>query len=554
MDYASFISPEKTPQAMPLPGENQVKNSAGGFVYEVSDWTRLRRFLILGTEGGTYYASEQKLTLENIKCVQKYLEVDFGRALTEIISVSKEGVAPKNDATIFALALACSVGLLPKDGAALPAQTLEQGKIYDRKRLMAYASIPAVCRTGTHLFTFCKAITQLRGWSRGLRHAVASWYLHKDIATLAYQLVKYRQRDGWTHRDVLRLCHAKSQGLERSKLFRWAAGHAVEQGELPVVVQKYEAVAKKKEVDEEALQLIRQLPVDGGRSHVLPWEALPTHFLKDKRVWEELLHTMPLTALMRNLNKLAVYAGVDSNLSEHARTVADAFTPEAVSMARLHPVKVLEALKTYQAGRGHKGSLTWKPAPRIVDALNEAFYLSFKNTAPTGKRFCIGLDVSGSMTQPISGSFLSCAEVAAAMCMQIARVEENYEIIAFADKPILLNLRPSMPLAEVLAATNRVNFGRTDCSLPILQVGARGLRVDCFQVLTDSETWIGSTHPSVALRGYRKAFSIDAKLIVWGMTATEFSIADPNDPGMLDIAGFDSSAPAIIAEFLGGRV
>jgi 60 kDa SS-A/Ro ribonucleoprotein len=33
------------------------------------------------------------------------------------------------------------------------------------------------------------------------------------------------------------------------------------------------------------------------------------------------------------------------------------------------------------------------------------------------------------------------------------------------------------------------------------------------------------------------------------MTPTQFSIADPNDAGMLDVAGFDTSTPQVISEF-----
>ena len=51
-------------QQMPLPGEKMVANDAGGYVYALDDWARLDRFLILGTEGGTYYASEARLTRE----------------------------------------------------------------------------------------------------------------------------------------------------------------------------------------------------------------------------------------------------------------------------------------------------------------------------------------------------------------------------------------------------------------------------------------------------------------------------------------------------------
>jgi 60 kDa SS-A/Ro ribonucleoprotein len=79
-----------------------------------------------------------------------------------------------------------------------------------------------------------------------------------------------------------------------------------------------------------------------------------------------------------------------------------------------------------------------------------------------------------------------------------------------------------------------------------------GLAVDAFVVYTDNETWAGDIHPFEALKEYRAKTGIDAKLVVVGMTSTDFSIADPNDAGMLDVVGFDSSAPAVISNFIGG--
>jgi 60 kDa SS-A/Ro ribonucleoprotein len=40
---------------------------------------------------------------------------------------------------------------------------------------------------------------------------------------------------------------------------------------------------------------------------------------------------------------------------------------------------------------------------------------------------------------------------------------------------------------------------------------------------------------------------------VVGMTATQFSIADPKDSGMMDVVGFDGSAPNIISSFARGE-
>jgi DNA repair exonuclease SbcCD nuclease subunit len=67
---------------------------------------------------------------------------------------------------------------------------------------------------------------------------------------------------------------------------------------------------------------------------------------------------------------------------------------------------------------------------------------------------------------------------------------------------------------------------------------------------TTSETWAGHIHPAQALRQYRSEFVGDAKAVVVGMTSNGFTLADPNDRGMLDVVGFDTSAPAVIADFI----
>ena len=130
---------------------------------------------MLGSEGGSYYASEWTLTRENAKAVEQCVREDGPRAVAEIVRVSTEGRAPKNDPALYALALAAGVG----DNAT---------------RQAALAALPQVARTGTHLFQFARFVEGFRGWGRSLRRAVGRWYADKPVDALAYQAVKYRQR------------------------------------------------------------------------------------------------------------------------------------------------------------------------------------------------------------------------------------------------------------------------------------------------------------------------------------------------------------------------
>ena len=93
-------------------------------------------------------------------------------------------------------------------------------------------------------------------------------------------------------------------------------------------------------------------------------------------------------------------------------------------------------------------------------------------------------------------------------------------------------------------------FEGTDCALPMIWAREHKLNVSGFITYTDSETWAGNIHPAQALRQYRSEFVRDAKAVVVGMTSNGFTLADPNDRGMLDVAGFDMTVPAVIADFV----
>ncbi|MFZ1108800.1 MAG: TROVE domain-containing protein [Rhodomicrobium sp.] len=510
-----------------------VANSAGGYSFPVDEWTRFDRFLVLGSEGGSYYASERALTLENAEATIKVVKSDGERAVARIVEVSQSGRAPKNDPAIFALALAGSLG-------------------NERTKRAAMAAIPKVCRTGTHLFQFAETVEGFRGWGRGLRRGIAAWYADKSVDDLALQAIKYRQRGGWSHRDLLRLAHPVTNEPARKALFDWicrgAAGRA-----LPELASAFVAVNKAKDADEVAALIL---------SHDLPREAVPTEWLNDAKVWRALLDRMPMTALIRNLGKLSS-VGVLKPLGDGLPLVLSALADTGrIRKARVHPIAILLALKTYAQGHGEKGSLTWEPAPRVIDALNAAFYTAFANVEPTGKRILLALDVSGSMAGGgIAGTSLSPREGSAAMALMTAATEENYHIAGFTAldathgwtqgaKLTPLPLSPGMRLDDAVRAVENLPFGGTDCALPMQHALEQGLQVDAFVVYTDSETWAGTIHPAQALREYRRQTGIPAKLIVVGMVSNGFSIADPGDGGMLDVAGFDAAAPALIADFI----
>ena len=102
---ATHLDPKTTLQSEPVPGVPMVPNQAGGYVFAIDDWARLDRFLILGTEGGTYYATERKATMENAEAVCRCIAADGARTVRRIVEISQSGRAPKNGPAILESAL-----------------------------------------------------------------------------------------------------------------------------------------------------------------------------------------------------------------------------------------------------------------------------------------------------------------------------------------------------------------------------------------------------------------------------------------------------------------
>ncbi len=522
MKYTQLFNLNKTPQSQAIPNQGQVQNSAGGYVYEVDRWTLVDRFLILGSETGTYYIGAQQLTMEHAKNLLEAMDEDGERLVARIVEISHTGRAVKNDPAIFALALASSLGNL-------------------ETRTAAHLAMPKVCRTGTHLFAFAEATKTLRGWGRGFRRAVAEWYNAKPSEALAQSLVKYQAREGWTNRDLLRLSHPKPRTEEHRVLFKWAvSGELTGPNEFLEAIQELRKTTSKSD----AATLIRAFKI--------PREAVPTELLVHREVWLALLESMPLTAMVRNLGTMTKIGALEPG-SEAIDSVVKALGDgDRLRRARVHPLSLLIAMLTYESGRGVKGTATWIPVPEVIDALNSAFYASFTNIESSGKRLVLGLDVSGSMegTRVAGVPLLNCRKACGAMALITAAAEQGVTQLAFDTQVYPLAISRSQRLDDVVNRLAKTGGGGTDCSAPIQFALRKKIKADAFIIYTDAESWYGAQHPVQALAEYRQKMKLDTKLVIVAMAANRFSIGDEKDAGTLNVVGFDASVPQVINEFL----
>jgi len=547
--YHSFA--RNTPQSHPIPGREteMARNGAGGFSFTKDVWTRLGDFLILGTEGGTYYADERSHTISNVAVVRQALELDGSRAvaLAVEISTARPARAPKPYPALYLVAAALATGDL------------------DARRAAADA-VPRVARTTdhlSHLFGYYKTLKGRPG--RGgvglaapssvvVRRAWANWFTQAPPDTVAHKILKAGQRktgdgEAFTPGDLLRIAHPRPANPVQEAVFQLALGRKT-----PMEVSGFLASAKafyeanRVTTTAEAVRAIN--------AYHVPWEFLPDAVLKSPDVWEALVPHLGMTALIRNLSRMTTIGTLGPFRQSNGRVAKRLRNPSELAQGRIHPFDLLLAHRVYSSGRAqpHPNApvRTWSPVGEVVRALSDAYSLAFASAERTDARMVIAVDGSGSMMNyriqhggsSLGSAYHVCSAVAA---MLAGTCSDQTWLMEFDSRPRPSQVHPGMSLSEVFS--KRCGGGATDLAAPVGWALANGVVTDLFVLLTDGETWAGQRHASQVLAEYRARYNPNARLVIASTTAAGYSVGDPRDPGVLNIAGFDSAVPTLVNGF-----
>lgn len=546
-------------QDSPLPGRKQemVENRAGGFGFRVDAHTQLDRFLIIGSETPTYYASAKEMTEQNAQNILKMIQsADGPYVVRRIVEISEAHRAYRNDPALFALALAASKG-------------------NQQTRRDAMHAVSRVARTGGDFLKFISMVDKMRGRGNQFEQMMRHWYSDKSADDLAYQCIKYQNESNWSHADVLRISRHKPPTPEHDALYAYLTKgiqhiSSVKAANLPQLVKAWEMI-KASTDEKETIALIQEFK--------LTWEFVPNE-KRNPAVWAALGLQMPMGTTLRYLSNLSRHKLFENKFWK--RQFLERLTDsQFVERSKIHPIRVLLAHAAYQVGHpldAYRSDNTWPVDKEVVSALEHVFMQSLRTPPVTRKRILVGLDISGSMNTAYlvndRGQQLpiTAREVAAAMALSIMSVEPNAILGVFSGafqdgwrgtwgaqrmyndrfKPAFSTIpyRGNMRLIEFMNLINNNDFGVTDVAVPMRYALARRIPVDVFTIWTDNESYAGDIHPSVALQQYRQEMQIDAKLVVCACTATQYSVADPKDPRQLDVVGFDANVANVIHDFI----
>jgi 60 kDa SS-A/Ro ribonucleoprotein len=533
MNYKFFTQKNTaTPQSQPIPGREaeMIQGRSGGWMFDAGIWKMLRRCLLVGTAQSTYYAGKHELTEDFVTVVREAIAENPKRVAEEILYAS-DGRAINNSAPIFALVL-LSMGEAPEAKKAF-------GEIF-----------PQVVRTGSHFYEWLSYTKSMRGFGKVVREAGKNWFLQEDVKGLAYQLLKYQQRYGFSHRDALRLFHVKPPTEEHQQLFEWVVkGWETLPEEIPSValaqIWWYEWLKRNPTRTHEAI----------SRGHLTHEMSAPVGKM-DKLAWQLLFKEMPIGALLRNLGSLTELGVLRTDERANLdRVEAVLNSKEHLRKGRIHPIDVLKALKTYQSGGAlGRSKKTWNPVSQIVKILDKAVELSFDVVQPSGKVFMHAIDVSGSMGSLIADMGLTCCEVATAMALVTAKAETNYMIRGFATDFRDLKITAKDSFSSAVRKASNQNFGGTDASVAYDWMIRSKFKADVVCFWTDSESWAGHKHPAQALTEYRQKVNPNVRAVYITLAPYRITLVDPQDPLSWDLAGFDPATPRLIQMLATGEV
>jgi len=280
------------------------------------------------------------------------------------------------------------------------------------------------------------------------------------------------------------------------------------------------------------------------------WETYISKNGSNKDNWNHIAPQMGIMALVRNARNF-IQHGADEAIN---LLVEKLRSPEEIKRSRMLPFRWYAAWRELQAMRRNEEN---RPViNRVCDALALALDLSVANIEGWKGRTAIFVDVSGSMSAPISKrSTVSCIDIACVLGAMAASLSTGGEYLvgAFAcDYKPVNDLRVT---DSILTNVDRIRNMEVGCStnahLAFLSMLENKQKFDRVILLSDMQCY-NSRHSHIAMRNhadsnekidflwkqYRETINPEARLYSIDLTGYGTSQTPENDPSVNLIGGW----------------
>lgn len=489
-------------------------NLAGGMAYSMSDKHALAQFACTGTFGNTFYADAAS-QLEKIKELVNKVDPKF---IADLAVYSRQSAYMK-DMPAYLLAV-----LANKD-IELFKSTFP--KVMDNGKMVR--NFVQIIRSG---------VTGRKSLGSAPKRAISNWIASRKDS----QLFNDSVGNDPSLSDVIKMVHPTPETKSRKAFYGYLTGRKHDASLLPDIVREFEAfktaVAEKAEnrkTPNVNFQMLTALPLSEAD-------------------WESIAKNAKWQMTRMNLNTFARH-GVYSK-PENVKMIAE----------RLRNASFIENAKVfpYQLFTAYLNTVGGSDVPEtITNALQDAMETAIKNVPRLDGKIFVGVDISGSMNDSITGyrtggvsSKTSCRQVAALLASAIKRKNDETEIYTFdtVAREIRLNGRDSvMTNAQKIATPG----GGTDCSSFIKLLNDQKSKGDLVVVVSDNESWAdrANFYGRTGSTGLMHEWSIfksrnpKAKLVCIDLTPNTTTQA-PDSKDRLNVGGFSDNVFTVISNFL----
>jgi len=289
-------------------------------------------------------------------------------------------------------------------------------------------------------------------------------------------------------RDVLRMARPSPETNERRALFGWLTGKEIDRwapagpDDLPEEIRllgKY----RRAESAAEQIEILQRLDVR--------WDLLASD-ARSTDVWAAIARNMGSQALRMNLNTLVRHKVIGDGapncelIDRIAERIGDA---DQIRRSKQLPYQFLAAYLNADD----------RVPEKIKASLHKAAEIACGNVPEFPGPVVIGLDVSGSMTYPVTGwqnrgrsSKVRCVDVAALFVAAVLRRNPDSVVIPFDWQAYNASVDPGDTILSLASRLAKFGGGGTDCSIPLREANTRyrDRRFAGVVLVSDYESWV----------------------------------------------------------------
>ena len=214
--------------------------------------------------------------------------------------------------------------------------------------------------------------------------------------------------------------------------------------------------------------------LDGNLEVPVTWETQLSANGNNKGTWEKLIDSgkVGYMALIRNLNN--ILKADPSNIEKVWQTIEN---PAAVKKSKQLPFRFLSAYKQIQGICGSRG----------LDALESAVEASIENIPKLPGTTVIAVDVSGSMSSPVSQkSTVRCCEVGMMLGLIANRICNNSIFYTFNNYLEVHSMSRRTNILQTCTRNAKASGG-TSMHLPFTQMTRNHIKADRVIIISDNE-------------------------------------------------------------------